>query len=157
MSVSRYTRSPTPLRSVFAPSTPVPPPSIRSPRLPLVLIADDVPENRKLFTLYLRGKFEVVTASTVEEALSLLRQRPFEAALLDINYGGGKDGFDAIREIRADPQLAKLPAAALTAHVAPEDRDQCINAGFDAFLAKPVRRAEMQDALRSLLRLRAAA
>ncbi len=84
----------------------------------------------------------------------MLRQRPIEAALLDINYGGGKNGFDAIREIRADSAIAHVPAAALTAHVAPEDCDQCLAAGFDAFLAKPVRRAEMQKALWALLELR---
>ncbi|WP_179271038.1 response regulator [Rubricoccus marinus] len=135
----------------------MPAPPTPSDRLPLILVADDVPENRQLFTLYLRGSFEVVTASTAEEALEVLRQRPFEAALLDINYGGGMDGFDAIRAIRADSQLAYLPAAALTAHVAPEDRDQCLAAGFDAFLAKPVRRAEMKEALASLLALRTSA
>ena len=123
---------------------------ITGPR-PVVLVADDVPENRQLFSLYLRTGYEVVTACTAEEALATLRQRPFDAALLDINYGGGMDGFDAIRAIREDPALATLPAAALTAHVAPEDRDQCLAAGFDLFLAKPVRRAEMKDALESLL------
>jgi CheY-like chemotaxis protein len=116
-----------------------------------VLVADDVPENRQLFSLYLRGAYEVVTAATAEEALATLRQRRFDAALLDINYGGGMDGFDAIRAMRADPALAELPTAALTAHVAPEDRDQCLAAGFDLFLAKPVRRSEMKEALEHLI------
>lgn len=121
-------------------------------RIPLILVADDVPENRQLFSLYLRRGYEVVTASTAEEALEILRQRPFDAALLDINYGGGMDGFDAIREIRADPRIAALPCAALTAHVAPEDRDKCLAAGFDVFLSKPVRRDEMKDTIEVLLR-----
>lgn len=124
---------------------------------PLVLVADDVPENRQLFALYLRADYEVVTASTAEEAIATLRERRFDAALLDINYGGGMDGFDAIRVIRQDPVLASIPAAALTAHVAPEDRDQCLRAGFDLFLAKPVRRAEMKEALVGLLGQRQAA
>ncbi|MEM1055468.1 MAG: response regulator [Bacteroidota bacterium] len=116
-----------------------------------MLVADDVPENRQLFSLYLRATYEVVTAATAEEAIEILRSRPFDAALLDINYGGGMDGFDAIRAIRADESIAALPTAALTAHVAPEDRDQCLRAGFDLFLAKPVRRAEMKNALETLL------
>ncbi|MEL6615692.1 MAG: response regulator, partial [Bacteroidota bacterium] len=114
-------------------------------RTPLVLVADDVPENRQLFSLYLRRGYEVVTASTAEEAIDLLRQRRFDAALLDINYGGGMDGFDAIRAIRQDPAIASIPCAALTAHVAIEDRDKCLAAGFDVFLPKPVRRAEMTE------------
>ena len=127
------------------------PPATSSTRA-RVLVADDVPENRQLFSLYLRATYEVVTASTAEEALHLLRTQPFDAALLDINYGPGMDGFGAIREIRADPRIARMPVSALTAHVAPEDRDQCLRAGFDLFLAKPVRRAEMKAALVKLLK-----
>ena len=110
-----------------------------------------MPENRQLFSLYLRSTYEVVTAATAEEALDLLRSQPFDAVLLDINYGPGMDGFDAIREIRADSRIASAAVAALTAHVAPEDRDQCIRAGFDLFIAKPVRRAEMKAAVAKLL------
>ena len=119
-------------------------------RLPRVLVADDVPENRQLFSLYLRGAAEVVTAATAEAALDVLRQGPIDVALLDINYGGGMDGFGAIAAIRADDAIADVPAAALTAHVAPRDRDQCLAAGFDAFLAKPLRRAEMKEAVARL-------
>ena len=132
--------------------SPVPQPPATSASLLRVLIADDVPENRQLFSLYLRAQYDVATAETAEEALRLLRTQPFDAALLDINYGGGMDGFDAIREIRRDPRIAPLPVSALTAHVAPEDRDQCLRAGFDMFIAKPVRRAEMKIALEKLLK-----
>lgn len=81
----------------------------------------------------------------------MLRQRRFDAALLDINYGPGMDGFDAIRAIRQDPSIAAVPCAALTAHVAVEDRDKCLAAGFDVFLPKPVRRAEMTETITQLL------
>ena len=119
-------------------------------RRTVVLVADDVPENRQLFSLYLKGRYDVVTAATAEEALGLLDSTPIDVALLDINYGPGMDGFDCIRAIRGSAH-AGLPAVALTAHVAPEDRDQCISAGFDGFLAKPVRRAEMQDAIETVM------
>lgn len=134
-----------------APATAAHPTIASGDRKPLILVADDVPENRQLFALYLRKGYEVVTAATAEEAIDLLRQRPFDAALLDINYGGGMDGFDAIRAIRQDPSIASVPCAALTAHVAPEDRDKCLAAGFDVFLSKPVRRGEMTDTITRML------
>ena len=134
--------------SIPHPTTQSAPPTAERLR---VLVADDVPENRQLFSLYLKGRYDVITASTAEEAVGLLSSEKVDIALLDINYGGGMDGFDAIRAIRASAAMASIPAVALTAHVAPEDRDQCLNAGFDAFLPKPVRRAEMQAAIEEVL------
>ncbi|HIL57972.1 MAG TPA: response regulator, partial [Rhodothermales bacterium] len=79
---------------MFPSSQPAPrPPRTGAADRPRILVADDVPENRQLFSLYLRTAFEVVTASTAEEAIATLRSQPFDAALLDINYGGGMDGF----------------------------------------------------------------
>jgi CheY-like chemotaxis protein len=118
---------------------------------PLVLVADDYPENRRLFSLYLRKDYEVVEAASAEAALERIRDRPLAAALLDLNYQGGMTGFDLIRALRADPALRALPTIALTAHASPEDRTRCLAAGFDAYLPKPVFRAQMLTALAALL------
>lgn len=126
-----------------------------SPR-PTVLVADDYPENRRLFSIYLRKEYEVVEAASGEEALARLAERPVAAALLDLNYQGGLSGFDVVRHIRADARLAGLPTLALTAHAGIEDRRRCLSSGFDAYLAKPVTRAEMLAALEELLEARPA-
>ena len=125
--------------------------------LPTVLVADDYPENRRLFSLYLRKDYEVVEAGSGEEVVARLAEQPVVAALLDLNYQGGMSGFDVVRHIRADVRLAALPTLALTAHAGIEDRRRCLNAGFDAYLAKPVTRAEMLGALQALLERRQAA
>lgn len=122
-----------------------------------VLVADDYPENRQLFALYLRKSYRVVTAESGEEALARLREGGVTAALLDLNYQGGMTGFDVVAEIRADPRLADLPTLALTAHASPEDREECLARGFDAYLAKPVLKAETLAAVEQLLARRAAA
>ncbi|MEM1117206.1 MAG: response regulator [Bacteroidota bacterium] len=124
---------------------------------PTILVADDYPENRQLFTLYLRKHYEVVTAESGEEALVRLAEAPVAAALLDLNYQGGITGFDVVEAIRANPATAALPTLALTAHASPEDRAACLARGFDAYLAKPVLKAEMLAALEQLLAARAAA
>lgn len=122
---------------------------------PLVLVADDYPENRRLFSLYLRKDYEVVEAASAEAVLERLAERPVVAALLDLNYQGGMTGFDLIRHLRADPVHNALPCLALTAHASPEDRARCLAAGFDEYLSKPVFRGQMLDALAVLLAQRA--
>ena len=117
---------------------------------PTILVADDYPENLKLFTLYLRRHYEVVTASTAEEAGARIALG-VDAALLDLNYQGGMSGLDLIRRLRADAATAGVKALALTAHASPEDREACLEAGFDAYLTKPVMKAEMLAAVEALL------
>ena len=118
---------------------------------PTVLVADDYPENCRLFSIYLRNDYEVVTALSAEAAAERLAQGDVAAALLDINYQGGWTGMDLIRHIRADAALAGLPTLALTAHASPQDRRECLAAGFDAYLSKPVMKAQMLAALEALL------
>jgi CheY-like chemotaxis protein len=133
---------------------------VTDPR-PVVLVADDYPENRRLFALYLSKVYRVVEASSGEEVLEVLAacpaDAPVEAALLDLNYQGGMTGFDIVVALRADARWSGLPLVALTAHASPEDRVRCLAAGFDAYLSKPVFRGPMLDTLAGLLARTAAA
>lgn len=117
---------------------------------PTLLVADDYPENLQLFTLYLRRDYDVVTARSAEDAAARIAEG-VDAALLDLNYQGGMSGIDLIRHLRANSETACVRALALTAHASPEDRDRCLAAGFNAYLSKPVMRAEMLAAVRELL------
>ena len=125
------------------------------PDLPLVLVADDYPENRRLFALYLKKAYRVLEAESGEKVLAMLAacppDAPVEAALLDLNYQGGLTGFDVLDRIRADARWAALPTVALTAHASPEDRRRCLDAGFDEYLSKPVLRGPMLDTVAALL------
>ena len=109
-----------------------------SAQRPVILVADDYPENRRLLYFYLRDRFEVLQASTAEEAIRMLRERQVTLAILDLNYCDGMSGMDAVQIIREDPTIAHTRLMALTAYAYPDDRGRCLEAGFDDYLSKPV-------------------
>ena len=91
-----------------------------------------------------------MTATSAEAAAERIAEG-VDAALLDLNYQGGMTGLDLIRQIRANQDTAGVRALALTAHASSEDRHRCLEAGFDAYLSKPVMKAEMLAAVADLL------
>ena len=117
----------------------------------MVLVADDYPENRRLLYFYLRDRYEVLQAATAEEALEMLRTQRVDLAVLDLNFCDGMSGIDAIGQIRRDPALQHVRAMALTAYAYPDDRQRCLDAGFDAYLSKPVFKQGMLEKLAEML------
>lgn len=105
---------------------------------PVILVADDYPENRRLLYFYLRDRYEVLHAATAEEAIETLRTQSVDLAILDLNFCDGMSGIDAIQAIRKDPAISGIRALALTAYAYPDDRQRCLDAGFDDYIAKPV-------------------
>jgi CheY-like chemotaxis protein len=118
---------------------------------PVVLVADDYAENRRLLYFYLRERYDVLQASTAEEALSVLRESKVDAIILDLNFRDGMSGIEAIGHIRREPGLAGVRALALTAYAYPDDRQRCLDAGFDAYLAKPVFKPAILEMLSEML------
>ena len=83
---------------------------------------------------------DVLLASSVPEALTLIAQRPVDILLADIGLPR-EDGYSLIRQIRRTEDQtgrAHLPALAVTAYARPEDRSQALAAGFHGHLAKPI-------------------
>jgi len=105
----------------------------------LVLIAEDHPTNRTLLErlLKLLG-YAAVAASNGREALELWRSGRFAMVLTDCNMPE-MDGYALARAIRAEEKSgARVPIVACTANASAEDAAECIEAGMDDFLAKPV-------------------
>ncbi len=116
-----------------------------------VLIADDNPVSRELIREILENDdYEVIEAADGGEALEKVRAHHPDLALLDIQMPV-KDGNTVIREIRADPQLSRLPVAALTAYAMQGDREKALALGFNAYITKPIEindfRAEVAELL----------
>ncbi len=122
-----------------------------TPTRPVVLVADDYPENRRLLYFYLRERYEVVEAASAEEALDVLHSRPVALAILDLNFCDGMSGIEAVEQVRREPALAAVRTLALTAYAYPDDRARCLDAGFDGYLAKPVFKQGLLDTIAALI------
>lgn len=121
-----------------------------------VLLVDDEPDTLQILTQLLRYcGAEVSPASSAAEALALLPRKKPDIVISDIAMPL-EDGYSLIRKIRALPpeQGGEVPALALTAMAAPEDRRLALEAGYQFYLAKPVEPAKLVAALRSLPRRR---
>lgn len=120
---------------------------------PAVLFVDDHPETVKLARHHLQAVGEARLASTATEALDIVddRETPFDLLVLDIQLPGDGDGTDLLAAIRERPGYNGVPALACTAHAMPGDREEYLEAGFDAYLAKPFVRDEFLGKVRGLL------
>ncbi len=113
-----------------------------------VLVAEDNPINQQVAAELLASwGLEVVCAADGREAVRLAASQRFDLVLMDIQMPG-MDGLAATRSIRAQGgRLAGLPIVAMTAHATGEARSQCLAAGMNAHLVKPLD----PDGLRSVL------
>jgi two-component system cell cycle response regulator DivK len=104
----------------------------------LVLIVEDNEKNLKLVRDVLQVKgYETIEAGTAEDGLALAASRKPDLVLMDIQLPG-MSGIDALKALRADPATAHIPVIAVTASVMQQDRKHITEAGFDAYLSKPL-------------------
>ena len=118
----------------------------------LILIVEDNARNMKLVRDVLRAKgFETLEAANAEEGVRIARGRSPDLILMDIQLPG-MSGIDAIGVLRADGVTASIPVVAITASVMQQDRQQIMDAGFDAFIEKPINLRRFLDTVRQSLR-----
>ena len=114
-----------------------------------VLVVDD--DTRNIFALSSaleRRNMNVLTATTGQEAISILKKSPEVAIVLMDIMMPEMDGYETIALIRQNPTLRRLPIIALTAKAMKGDREKCLEAGASDYLAKPVNTEQLFSALR---------
>ena len=117
----------------------------------VVLIVEDNDKNMKLARDVLQAKgYATIEAVTGEDGVRLARERNPDLVLMDIRLPG-ISGIEALAALRADPKTSSIPVVALTASVTPTDRTHITQAGFDAFLAKPMVLREFVETVKRLV------
>jgi CheY-like chemotaxis protein len=123
-----------------------------------ILLAEDNPVNQKLGKIVLqRAGYEVEIANNGREAVNKHRENQgrFDVILMDIQMPE-MDGYTATQEIRrleseqlqVSAKKARVPIVAMTANAMQGDRENCLNAGMDDYIAKPIKRETILEVLK---------
>ncbi len=117
----------------------------------VLLVDDDARNIFALSSVLERRGMKVLTATTGNEAISLLDSTPEVAIVLMDIMMPEMDGYQTMQVIRGNPQFRRLPIMALTAKAMKGDREKCLEAGASDYLAKPVNTEQLLSVLRMWL------
>jgi len=118
---------------------------------PRVLVVEDNPVNLELVAALLENEgCGVILAETADISLRLAAAERPDLILMDIQLPG-MSGHDATRRLKADPATARIPVVALTAHAMRGEEARAREAGFDAFLTKPIDTQAFRETIRRFL------
>ncbi|MFZ2633933.1 MAG: response regulator [Desulfosalsimonadaceae bacterium] len=112
-----------------------------------ILVVEDNRVNQEIAVEILKSVgIDAHVASDGIEALRRLSKESFDALLMDIQMPN-MDGYEATRKIRDMPHFQSLPIIAMTASVLMSDERQCLDAGMNGFVPKPIRQEKLFEAL----------
>lgn len=126
-------------------------PTAATDKGPLVLIVDDVQDNRTIYVLFLKfSGYRVAEAENGEDALEKATALLPDVIVMDLSLPV-MDGWEATRRLKRDPRTKKIPVVALTGHALPEHARAARDAGCDLVITKPCLPDQLMDALRRIL------
>jgi len=103
-----------------------------------ILLVEDNEMNRDMLSRRLRKRgFEVAMAVEGVQGVEMAKSSSYDLILMDMSLPG-LDGWEAARQLRADPATARVPIIALTAHAMSGDREKALDAGCNDYDTKPV-------------------
>lgn len=145
-----------PLTSALAERGPAPmalapaAPSAGEPHL--LLYIEDNPANLRLVEeiVAFRRDLRLLSAPDGHLGLQLARAHRPEVVLMDLNLPG-MSGYEVLRLMQADPEMARIPVVALTANAMPRDIERGLAAGFHRYLTKPIDIDKFTEAINSTL------
>jgi CheY-like chemotaxis protein len=127
-----------------------------------ILIVEDAPHIMEMFGYALKrlaqkdlgGKipFEVHFAPDGHQALQKLKEQPFHLVMTDLRMPV-MDGFELVRRIREDPQLAHIAVIAISGMDPEEAQVRALDVGVDIYLRKPVQFTHVAETVKRLLKL----
>lgn len=116
-----------------------------------ILYIEDNPLNMRLVRKILNSfGYEMLEAIDGMSGLRIAQEKMPDLILADINLPD-IDGLEVTARLKKNPDLARIPIIALTANAMHGDRERCIAAGCDGYVAKPVARQELKNTLAHFL------
>lgn len=114
-----------------------------------IMYVEDNPANLSLLQRIARmGNHTIIPYTDGESALVNYEQDCPDLVLMDVQLAGGLSGLDVVRKLRE--RGFRTPIIAVTAYAMTGDRDRCIEAGCDTYIAKPLPVAELIEMLRKV-------
>lgn len=127
---------------------------VKGPK-PAVLIVDDHPINIAMMQKMLEPlDYEVMKATSGEEALALLSRTDIDLILLDIMMPNGMDGYEVCRRVKSREETRMIPVIMITALEEMDDKIKGIESGADDFITKPPHPIELQARAKSLIKVK---
>ncbi len=121
-----------------------------------ILIADDYDDNRELLRLMLETEgYRIREARDGLECVEAALMSPPDVALIDLSMPK-LDGWEALKQLRADARTRSILCVAVTAFASANDRRNALEAGFDDYISKPFRAKDLLDIVNRLLSARGA-
>jgi len=119
--------------------------------MPRILLVEDNEANRDFLSRRLeRRGFEVLIAHDGRVGVEMARSEKPDLILMDMNMPN-VDGWEATRQIKAEPEIGRVPVIALTAHAMNGDRERALDAGCADYHTKPVEFKKLVEQIEHLL------
>lgn len=119
--------------------------------MPKILLVEDNEMNRDMLSRRLKRKgYEVVIAINGAEGVSMATSEAPDLILMDMSLPV-LDGWEATRQLKANPQTQPIPIIALTAHAMSGDREKALEAGCDDYDTKPIELRRLLEKIEALL------
>jgi len=119
--------------------------------MPKILLVEDNEMNRDMLSRRLvRGGYEVIIAEDGARGVAMATSDRPDLILMDMSLPV-INGWEATRQIKATPELRKIPIIALTAHAMATDRDKALEVGCDDYDTKPIELQRLLGKIETLL------
>jgi DNA-binding response OmpR family regulator len=104
-----------------------------------ILVVEDDPNTQILYNALLGSNYGLLITDNVKQAKDYLKREKVRLIILDLSLKGEEDGLSLARYIRGEKKYSDIVILAVTAHAFVFDKEQCLEAGCDVFLTKPIR------------------
>lgn len=115
-----------------------------------ILVVDDLEDYHQLMKMLMRTAGCVRSAFNGKEAIEMMEEERPDLIIMDLRMPV-MDGFETIRLIRRNPETKNIPVLGISAQAMAEDRKNCLEAGADGFVTKPVEYDTLRTEVRRIL------